>query len=1017
MTFQRGPFVDDLSHGYLDRSVISPGVTNPVFVSNEGENTMLRAIKEELRSAKQFTFSVAFIVPDAVARLKQAILDSGASGTIITSDYLGFNQPAAFKELLNLSRIAPVSVRIFNKPRAGFHSKGYLFEHDDYHTAIIGSSNLTPSALILNKEWNLKFSALPGGDIVEQIYRAVKDQLTYSFPLAEGWIDEYEKNYVRPERATVVSPSHRGDPKDTLDTDLDPQSTDQLFERLEETFTGVLTSESEFNATDSIGRHALPEGSPRPVRILPNAMQVEALEEIEKVRAAGETKAVVISATGTGKTILAALDVRAFAPERMLFVVHREQILDRAMSEFARVLEEPRNVFGKLTGNSRDFEKKYVFATIQSLSRASALESFDPKAFDYILVDEVHKAQADSYVRVLDYFKPQFLLGLTATPERTDGKNIYELFDFNVPYEIRLQKALEQDMLAPFHYYGVTDYVDSTGVVVDEFSDLTNLVSTERVDHLLRAIETYGQVGVPIRGLVFCSRKEECRELSHELNQRSLIGRPLRTVALTGDDSVENRERAVEQLEAGQIDYILTVDIFNEGIDIPSINQVVMLRQTASSIIFTQQLGRGLRKSHGKEYLVVIDFIGNYTNNYLVPIALFGDSSLNKDSIRKKMIEAEESGHVAGISSVSFDRISRERVFRSIASAKLDSLASLKKQIQDLQYRLNRVPKLHDFARFDTVDPVVIAGAKNNYWSLLLKTKFVTEGPTEIEKAYLSLLTIEFLNGKRPQELLLIQSLLANGALSGPEIPEFFSRKGLNATPSMISAVERMLTYEFYTQAEKERYGSEGILQRINEQYVLSPSFLSLYRSSSSFKDHVDDVIETGLFLSRHRYSFADSLVAGERYSRKDACRLLNWTSNQQSTVYGYKYDSATNTCPMFITYHKGDDISSSVLYDEGFVGPGTIRWASKANRTLASREIQQLLRPDYDLHVFVKKDDNEGTDFYYLGKGRPHSPKETLQKNKDGQSIPVVEMIVDLEKPVDPALYDYFVTDLSISK
>lgn len=980
---------------------------------------MLRAIKEELRGAKSFTFSVAFVVPGAIAQLKQSILDAGASGTIITSNYLGFNPPAAFKELLNLAQVAGLSVRIYNKPKAGFHAKGYLFEHADYQTAIIGSSNLTPSALLLNKEWNLKFSALPGGDIVDQIDRAVQDQLAHSEPLTAQWIERYEASYVRPTRASAASPDIGLFARNLAVLPEPEEATDNFsFEYTGESDNTPEASTGEpIEAPVGVVEYYLPSNKPHLVRVLPNAMQTEALEEIEKIRAAGETRAVVISATGTGKTILAALDARNFRPERILFIVHREQILDKAISEFARVLEISPGDFGKLTGRSKELEKKHVFATIQTLSSEEVLATIDPSEFDYVFIDEVHKAGASSYKRVIAHLEPQFLLGLTATPERTDGVNIFELFDFNVPYEIRLQKALEEEMLAPFHYYGITDYVDHSGKVVDEFSELSKLVSGDRVEHLLGALEKYGQAGTSVKGLMFCSRKEECYELSRELNKRTLFGKQLRTVALTGNDSIEVRERTVKQLESDQLDYVLTVDIFNEGIDIPSVNQVVMLRQTASSIIFTQQLGRGLRKFPGKDYLVVIDFIGNYANNYLVPIALFGDSSLNKDSIRKKMIDAEEAGHIAGISSVSFDQISRERVFNAIAAAKLDSTAALKKQIQDLQFRLNRLPRLYDFARFDAVDPVIIATARITYWNLLVKTKLVDQAPTSHEQALLSLLSIEFLNGKRPQELLLIESLLQEQVLARQDIPKLFESKGLEASEQMVESVERMLNFQFYTQAEKAKYGNVGIIEGQDGQCRLAPHFLDLYQSSEIFRDHVDDIIQTGLFLSRHRYSFDDSLILGEKYSRKDACRLLNWTSNQQATVYGYKYDVATNTCPMFITYHKGDEISSSVLYDEGFVGPGTIRWASKANRTVASAEIKQLLKDDYDLHVFVKKDDNEGTDFYYLGKGRAHSPEETKQRNKEGKSVPVVEMIVDLENPVEPALYAYFVAELSIAK
>ena len=333
-----------------------------------------------------------------------------------------------------------------------------------------------------------------------------------------------------------------------------------------------------------------------------------------KDHAEGADKAIIISATGTGKTMLSALDVRAVDPRRLLFVVHREQILDRTIQEYQRVLQGSVDDYGKLTGTHKQADRRYVFATVQTLSQEHVLADLPKDGFDYIVIDEAHRSAADTYQRVMQHFEPKFLLGMTATPERTDGFNVFELFDYNVPYEIRLNHALEAEMLCPFHYYGVADITFEDGTTTDDATHLNRLVSSERIDHLIHAVERYGQAGVPPRGLIFCSRKEEARALSEELNRRSLRGRTLRTVALTGDDSIDERERRVTELEEGRLDYILTVDVFNEGVDIPSVNQVIMLRQTQSAIVFVQQLGRGLRLAEGKDYLVVIDFIGNYNN-------------------------------------------------------------------------------------------------------------------------------------------------------------------------------------------------------------------------------------------------------------------------------------------------------------------------------------------------------------------------------------------------------------------
>ncbi|TDW31087.1 DUF3427 domain-containing protein [Cryobacterium psychrophilum] len=954
----------DNNFGFLDSHVKSDQVFHPTLVSNADGNTMLRTIREELKRSRRFVFSVAFITPSAIAMLKQALLDFRGSGTIITSTYLGFNSPAAFLELLNLEDI---DVYVHPDSDVGFHAKGYIFEQEASTTAIVGSSNLTERALLRNHEWNLRFSALPDGDIVQQLNRAAQAHIDASVALTGEWIDEYALTW-----SAQLRQDSRG-----------PSSTEPMVDMPP---TGV---------------------------ILPNVMQVEALAEIAALRDTGENRAVVISATGTGKTILSALDVRAYAPKRMLFVVHREQILDRAIAEFKRVLNAPDSDFAKFVGAKKEVDRRYVFASIQSLSRPGNLAEIEANAFDYVLIDEVHRAGAASYRRVIDYLKPAFLLGMTATPERTDDFNVFELFGYNVPYEIRLQKALEADMLAPFHYYGVTDFVRDNGEVIDQLADLGRLIASERVDHLVSTIEKYGHAGVPVRGLIFCSRNGEAAELAGLLNLREVHGKRLRTRALSGEDSVEERELAVQMLERGDLDYLATVDIFNEGIDIPSVNQVVMLRQTLSSIVFTQQLGRGLRKAAGKDHLVVIDFIGNYDNNYLIPIALFGDSTLNKDSIRKKIIDAQEAGAIAGLSSVNFDAISRERIFASLATTKLDSMTNLKKAFLELKNRLGRAPLLVDFARFDLVDPTVIATKQKNYWRFLEKVGARNVPAGTYEDAVLTFLSAELLNGKRPHELILLSTLLSSAdGVPAQHFKATLAENALADDSATLASVLRVLNLKFFKVAEAAKYGAAAIVTLGNGVYELGEEFAEAWDAKPLFRQAVRDVVDTGLYLARHRYNWTGQLEVGQRYSRKDVCRLLNWTSNEQSTIYGYKVDFSSNSCPIFVTYHKGSEVSESTQYEDEFLNPSALTWFTRSSRTLASGEVKAIVENQLPLHVFAKKDDAEGTDFYYLGRAKSQDARQTKMAN--GKKLEVVSMTLGLESPIESSLYEYFATGAS---
>ncbi|HSX66179.1 DEAD/DEAH box helicase [Nocardioides sp.] len=952
----------DIRFGYLDRHGSAPRGLHPKVVVNDDETSMLRVLREELKRSNEFAFSVAFVSPRAIALLKQELLDFGGTGRIITSDYLGFNSPAAFAELQALTKHG-FDVRLHNA--AAFHPKGYIFSGNDGVTAVVGSSNLTESALVTNHEWNLKVSAAAGSDLAEQFSALVDRQLTDSVPLTEEWIAEYAASY-RP-------PAPRGPRVPHGSADL----------------TGT------------------------PDLIEPNAMQVDALRAIADVRGAGHRRAIVISATGTGKTILSALDVRAMNPRRCLFVVHREQILDKTIQEYRRVLGGPEHDFGKLSGTVKQPERRYLFATVQTLS--GMLDQFDRDEFDYVLIDEAHRAGAASHQRVLDHFNPKFLLGMTATPERTDGFNVFELFDYTVPYEIRLNHALEADMLAPFHYYGVADVTYADGTTTTGDTDLRLLISPERVDHVIEAIDTYSHAGVAPRGLIFCARKDEAHQLSLALNERELRGRTLRTVALTGDDSIARREEIVRELEAGELDYILTVDIFNEGVDIPSVNQVIMLRQTQSAIVFVQQLGRGLRKADGKEYLVVIDFIGNYANNFLVPIALFGDESLNKESLRQGLISAEETGVLPGLSSVRFDRISQERILRSITDTSLDSMLRLKAALIAMRNRVGGVPKLWDFFRFESVDPVLLATKKENYPALAQSILRVDAGLSPAEHRALGLLSHEVLPSKRLHEFVLLDLLVRQGSTTTTEYAAALVAAGLPAGAAHVKSAIDTFTLAEHAEADRNRYRDPIVVRTPDGRLAWTDSMAAALRENGHLGQAVEDLLHTGRHLAADYFDPANPFVVGRQYSRKEVCRLLNWPRKWTSTLYGYKVDAATGQCPIFVTLHKSDEVTASTAYEDELLDQQTMRWFTRSRRTLASPEVKAIVDNTVDLHVFVKKDDAEGTEFYYLGKAEAAAAEQTKMASDNGASLDVVKMLLHFSRPIERSLFDYFHPSLTV--
>ena len=942
--------IKSLKFGFVDNIKYQEGGYSPqILVNNSDEKRyVLTDLQEELSKCTAFYFSVAFVTKNGIAMIKSQLsdlMDKKVPGKILISPYLDFNDPDAMRELLKLKN---VEVRL-TPEKMQMHAKFYLFEHTGKQVLISGSSNLTHTALKINYEWNIKLTSTHNGEFIQNTKSEFDRIWEKSELLTPEIIDTYAKK-----RKKVISLTKINDEEKL------PYSAE---------------------------------------KIVPNKMQEAALEGLRNIREQGKDRALVISATGTGKTFLSAFDVKQYNPERMLFIVHREQILKKSLIDFQKVLGfNPSE--GHIYHSGDDLTgKKYIFATIQTLSREDNLKAFSKDFFDYILIDEVHKAGADSYKKVMDHFTPNFYLGMTATPERTDGQNIYEIFDYNIAYEIRLQDALENDMLCPFVYFGVKD-IEINGKLIDEKSNITNLTSDERVKHILNKIDFYGVCNNQVRGLIFCSSKAEARELSIKLNQHGK-----RTIALTGDDDINYREKVVKQLEDGELEYILTVDIFNEGIDIPSVNQVVMLRNTQSSIIFVQQLGRGLRKHKSKDYVTII---GNYKNNYLIPIALFGDKSMNKDNYRR---ELREPNILSGLTTVNFEEVAKEQIFKSITNTVLSNMKILKDAYTDLENKLGRTPMLIDHLTFDNIDPIVFFNNNSfkNYADVINKFSNKSIELTDTESNWLSFITFELLPGKRKHELLLLQELVKNGEVSKDKFIEILETEQLSTRDSIISSVENVLSLQFLKSQEVKKFGTEPLVTLEKNVYKLNSEVLDCFKNSD-FALLFNDVIKAGLYKTN---DYPEIFTIGQKYSRRDVCKLLNWSKDEPPlNIGGYKIDKNTNTCPIFITYHKDDEISDTIKYEDELLNETTLKWFSKNKRTLESPDVKTIINsPEngLDLKLFIIKDDAEGGDFYYLGDLTivPSTVEELVRPLESGNES-IVTMNFKLDNPIPDTLYRY---------
>ena len=540
---------------------------------------------QSLKKADSVDIIVSFLMESGVKMLLEELdnaLKRGAKIRILTGNYLGITQPSALY-LLKKKLGSRVDMRFYNEKERSFHPKSYIFHYERYSDIYIGSSNISRSALTSGIEWNYRFSSVSDPKNYEKFYQVFEDLFEHhSIIIDNEELKRYSQNWHRPAVAKDLERyeySHQNEENESEDTK---------------------------------------------VRLLyePRGAQIEALCALEDTRAEGAKRALVQAATGVGKTYLAAFDSKSY--ERVLFVAHREEILKQAAVSFRNVRNS--EDYGFFTGEEKSTDKSVIFASVATLGRSEYLSEkyFAPDYFQYLVIDEFHHAVNEQYQRIVKYFKPQFLLGLTATPERMDGRNIYELCDYNVPYEISLKDAINKGMLVPFHYYGIYDDTDYSGLHLirgrydEKELNETYIGNIHRHDLIYKYYCKYGSK----KALGFCCSRAHAEEMAKEFCERGIPSVAVYSNA-NGTYS-EERGKAIKKLKSGEIRVIFSVDMFNEGVDITSVDMVMFLRPTESPIVFLQQLGRGLRRSKGKEYLNVLDFIGNYEKAGRVRFLLTG---------------------------------------------------------------------------------------------------------------------------------------------------------------------------------------------------------------------------------------------------------------------------------------------------------------------------------------------------------------------------------------------------------
>jgi len=726
--------IDELRLGfetaYIDGSVVSNNIYRPQFVSNnhkEGKK-VLSSIEDELLVCDGFQISVAFITMNGITPLLQTLKElekRNIKGEILTTNYLNFSEPKALKKLNELSNITlkMYDVEVANE---GFHTKGYIFRKEEIYHIIIGSSNIISAALTDNREWNTKLVSTVHGETAKEIVTEFNELWNSNYALT---FDEFYENYN--EHYKIIK--HQRE----------------------------VAKQEEITSIEKY-------------KLQPNSMQIGFIINLKKILEAGEDRALLISATGTGKTYASAFAMRELGFKRVLFLVHRGQLARQTKKSYEKVFAESVSM-GLVGAGYHEYDADYIFATVQTLNRDEHLLQYEKDAFDCIVLDEAHHVPADTYQKVMNHFTPKLWLGMTATPDKRDdnmeGRNVYELFNYQIAYEIRLQQAMEEKLLCPFHYFGITDLA-IIGDNGDTSRDFSMLTSEERVKHIINQADYYGYSGDKVKGLIFCSNIKETEELSAKFNEmiNPSTGKKYRTIALNGSASEQERQNVFERLAMNEedatienqpLDYIFSVEILNEGVDIVEVNQVIMLRPTQSPVVFIQQLGRGLRKANGKEYVVILDFIGNYNNNFMIPIALSGDRTYNKDNIRRYIMEGGRV--IPGASTVHFDEISRKRIFASVDNANFSDIKLIKENYTNLKNKLGRIPRLHDFDDYGEMDVMRIFdnNSLGSYYKFLVKyEKEYKIRLSEDEEKVIEFVSKKLANGKRIQELQILKRIL-----------------------------------------------------------------------------------------------------------------------------------------------------------------------------------------------------------------------------------------------------------------
>ncbi len=898
---------------------ITPLSQSSLFTGSLKEPSLASEIKKEILTADKVDMLISFVKWSGIriieTELKEFTSRSNSRLRIITTSYM---KATDYKAIEFLSNLPNTEIKVsYDTNRTRLHAKAYLFHRDTgFTTAYIGSSNLSNPALTDGLEWNLKVTAKDSNHIIQKF---------------EGTFEAYwnDKEFVKFEEKE----------KERLQIALNPD------EKLENGFSFFFD-------------------------LQPFSYQQEILEKLQAEREIhNRHKNLIVAATGTGKTVISAFDYKIFANKnpknknRLLFVAHREEILKQSLACFRAVLKD-QNFGALLVGNFKPNQIDYLFISIQSFNAKDFQETTSIDFYDFIIVDEFHHAASNSYQSLLNYYSPQILLGLTATPERMDGKNIETYFDNVTAAEIRLYDALNRKLLSPFQYFGITDIVDYSEISWKkgyyDISDLSEKLNRkERVNLIIQALNKYVRNIKDVVGLGFCASVEHANFMANCFNEAGIPA-----IALLGNSDKELRKIAPKQLINKEINFIFTVDIFNEGVDIPQIDTVLFLRPTESLTVFLQQLGRGLRLNPNKECLTVLDFIGQAHKNYSFENkfkALIGQTS---NTIYKEI--ENDFPHLPAGCVIQLEKFAKEHILQNIKGSLNNNKVQIVNRIRNFSNDTGKELSLINFVThyqlslYDIYDRAC--------WHRLLKDAGKIEQFNEQDEEQLTkgIKRILHINSRRFIQFIL-NWIENNGKIDLQNIDN--------------QKFALMLHYNFWAKSGKE----------LNFD-TLQDSLNTLFGNQWLVYELQDIIL-----IAQNQIDFVDKPILLPfncvldlhcAYNRDEILTALNFNVFEKKPPQGegVLYLSELKTDILFITLNKSDKhYSTTTSYEDYAISENLFHWQSQSKTSETSNTGKRYIThktTGNTIFLFVridKKRKSNAAPFYFLGKANYVKHEGTL--------------------------------------